>query len=124
MSTACSPTHVGFWQGIDVPGESLSCLVICRLPFEVPDDPRLTAIADQMRAEGIEPFTNYQLPVAVLRFRQGFGRLIRTQTDRGVVCVLDRRIAERNYGRVFLASLPPGIHITSSLSDVAKFLAR
>jgi len=113
-----------FWQGIDVPGESLSCLVICRLPFEVPDDPRLTAIADQMRAEGIEPFTNYQLPVAVLRFRQGFGRLIRTQTDRGVVCVLDRRIAERNYGRVFLASLPPGIHITSSLSDVAKFLAR
>ncbi len=113
-----------FWQGIDVPGESLSCLVICRLPFEVPDDPRLTAIAEQLKAEGIEPFTSYQLPVAVLRFRQGFGRLIRTQTDRGVVCVLDRRIAERNYGRVFLASLPEDIPVTSSLSDVVRFLER
>jgi len=110
-----------FWQGVDVPGESLSCLVICRLPFEVPDDPRLTAIAEKMKQEGVEPFTTYQLPTAVLRFRQGFGRLIRSATDRGVVCVLDRRITDRSYGRVFLNSLPPGIPITVKLADVRAF---
>ncbi len=111
-----------FWQGIDVPGQSLSCLIICRLPFEVPDDPRLAAIAEQMREQGIKPFNAYQVPTAVLRFRQGFGRLIRTQKDRGVVCVLDRRILERSYGSRFLESLPGNLTLTTSLDKVARFL--
>jgi ATP-dependent DNA helicase DinG len=110
-----------FWQGIDVPGEALSCLIICRLPFEVPDDPRLTAIAERMRQQQIEPFTAYQLPTAVLRFRQGFGRLIRTKQDRGVVCVLDRRILVKNYGRLFLNSLPKGLPVTTKLEAVTAF---
>ena len=110
-----------FWQGVDVPGESLSCLIICRLPFEVPDDPRLEAIAERMKAEGLSPFSHYQVPTAVLRFRQGFGRLIRTARDRGVVCVLDRRIVTRPYGRLFLNSLPSGLRITSRPEHVASF---
>ncbi len=110
-----------FWQGIDVPGEALSCLVICRLPFEVPDDPRLTAIAEKLRADGISPFTAYQLPTAVLRFRQGFGRLIRTATDRGVVCVLDRRILAGNYSHSFLKSLPKGVRVTTKVADIDRF---
>ena len=112
-----------FWQGIDVPGEALSCLIICRLPFEVPDDPRLTAIAEKLRAEGISPFTAYQLPTAVLRFRQGFGRLIRTATDRGVVCVLDRRILAGNYSHSFLKSLPKGVRVTTKVADIDRFFA-
>jgi len=112
-----------FWQGIDVPGEALSCLIICRLPFEVPDDPRLTAIAERMRQQQVEPFTAYQLPTAVLRFRQGFGRLIRTKQDRGVVCVLDRRILGKSYGRLFLNSLPKGLPVTTKLDAVATFFA-
>jgi ATP-dependent DNA helicase DinG len=110
-----------FWQGIDVPGEALSCLIICRLPFEVPDDPRLTAIAEKLRADGISPFTAYQLPTAVLRFRQGFGRLIRTATDRGVVCVLDRRILAGNYSHSFLKSLPKGVRVTTKIADIDRF---
>lgn len=110
-----------FWQGIDVPGEALSCLIICRLPFEVPDDPRLTAISEKLKAEGISPFTAYQLPTAVLRFRQGFGRLIRTATDRGVVCVLDKRIIASNYSHSFLKSLPKGVRVTTNPADVARF---
>ncbi|MFO7676312.1 MAG: ATP-dependent DNA helicase [bacterium] len=113
-----------FWQGVDIPGESLSCLIICRLPFEVPDDPRLAAITERLRAEGDEPFFAYQLPTAVLRFRQGFGRLIRSRRDRGVVCVLDRRIITRGYGDTFRRSLPPGINITTDLTAVELFFAR
>jgi len=112
-----------FWQGIDVPGEALSCLIICRLPFEVPDDPRLTAIAERLRAEGASPFTAYQLPTAVLRFRQGFGRLIRTATDRGVVCVLDKRILAGNYSQSFLKSLPKGVRVTTKVADIDRFFA-
>jgi ATP-dependent DNA helicase DinG len=110
-----------FWQGIDVPGEALSCLIIARLPFEVPDDPRLTAIAEKLKADGISPFTVYQLPTAVLRFRQGFGRLIRTAQDRGVVCVLDRRILGKGYGRLFLNSLPKGLPVTTKAADIDRF---
>jgi ATP-dependent DNA helicase DinG len=110
-----------FWQGVDVPGEALSCLVICRLPFEVPDEPRLSAIAEQMREQGLDPFTQYQLPTAVLRFRQGFGRLIRSSQDRGVVCVLDRRVVDRAYGPLFLSSLPAGLPVTENLDDVRSF---
>ena len=111
-----------FWQGIDVPGESLTCLVICRLPFEVPDDPRLTAIGEKLKAEGNHPFPAYQLPTAVLRLRQGYGRLLRTSTDRGVVCILDRRVLTRTYGSVFLKSLPR-VPLVTDLRRVEAFLA-
>ncbi len=91
-----------FWEGVDIPGEALSTLVITRLPFDVPDDPIVAA-----RSETFEkPFEQYSVPEAVLKFRQGFGRLIRTQSDRGVVAVFDRRILTKTYGRVFLESLP------------------
>ncbi len=92
-----------FWEGVDVPGEALSVLVITRLPFAVPSDPII-----QARAETYErPFEEYQVPQAILRFRQGFGRLIRSHTDRGVVVILDRRVQSKSYGRLFLDALPP-----------------
>ncbi len=91
------------WEGIDIPGQDLSVLVLTKLPFGVPDDPIHAARAEMYR----DPFTEYSLPDAVLAFRQGFGRLIRTRTDRGLVVVFDSRLLHRGYGRTFLASLPP-----------------
>lgn len=91
-----------FWEGVDIPGEALSVLVIVKLPFDVPTEPIISA-----RSETFEdPFNEYHIPEAILRFRQGFGRLIRTQSDRGVVAILDRRILTKRYGRAFLESLP------------------
>ncbi|MEA3346092.1 MAG: helicase C-terminal domain-containing protein [Chloroflexota bacterium] len=91
-----------FWEGVDVAGEALSCLVIAKLPFSVPSDPIFAA-----RSETFEdPFGQYAVPQAILRFRQGFGRLIRSKTDRGIVVVLDRRVQSKFYGRAFLDSLP------------------
>ncbi|MCS7178706.1 MAG: helicase C-terminal domain-containing protein [Anaerolineae bacterium] len=91
-----------FWEGIDVPGEALSCLAIAKLPFNVPSDPIFAARSETFD----EPFTQYAVPEAILSFLQGFGRLIRTRTDRGVVAVFDRRLLTRSYGRLFLDSLP------------------
>jgi DNA polymerase-3 subunit epsilon/ATP-dependent DNA helicase DinG len=91
-----------FWEGVDIPGEALSVLVIVKLPFDVPSDPVIAA-----RSETFEdPFNEYNLPEAILRFRQGFGRLIRTQSDRGVVVILDKRVLTKKYGRQFIESLP------------------
>ncbi len=91
-----------FWEGVDIPGEALSVLVIVKLPFDVPSDPIIAA-----RSETYEdPFNEYHLPEAILRFRQGFGRLIRTQSDRGIVAILDKRILTKRYGRSFIESLP------------------
>ena len=92
-----------FWEGVDVVGEALSLLVMARLPFSVPSEPVFAARSELFE----EPFTQYALPQAVLRFKQGFGRLIRTKTDRGVMAVLDRRIKSKRYGQAFLDSLPP-----------------
>ncbi len=92
-----------FWEGIDVVGEALSCVVVARLPFAVPTDPIYAARSEQFD----EPFAQYAVPQAVLRLKQGFGRLIRSRTDRGAVVVLDRRLLTRNYGSVFVRSLPP-----------------
>ncbi len=98
-----------FWEGVDVPGEALSVLLIVKLPFDVPNDPVISA-----RAETFEnAFSEYTLPEAILRFRQGFGRLIRTQSDRGVVAILDRRVRSKQYGQLFLQSLP-GCHLVES----------
>ncbi|MBU8899652.1 ATP-dependent DNA helicase [Corallococcus sp. H22C18031201] len=96
-----------FWEGVDVPGDALSLVIIDRLPFASPGDPLVAARIRQLEARGEEPFEQYQLPQAALALRQGFGRLIRTQADRGIVAMLDRRIVTKGYGRVFLSSLPP-----------------
>jgi ATP-dependent DNA helicase DinG len=91
-----------FWEGVDIPGEALSVLVITKLPFDVPTDPIIAARSETFD----DPFNEYNLPEAILRFRQGFGRLIRTQSDRGVVAILDRRILTKRYGKMFIDSLP------------------
>ncbi|MBX5482669.1 MAG: ATP-dependent DNA helicase [Myxococcaceae bacterium] len=96
-----------FWEGVDVPGEALSLVVIDKLPFASPGDPRVAARIDLLRERGEDPFGAYQLPEAAIALRQGFGRLIRSRRDRGVVAILDPRLRARAYGRTFLRSLPP-----------------
>jgi DNA polymerase-3 subunit epsilon/ATP-dependent DNA helicase DinG len=92
-----------FWEGVDLPGDLLRCVVVARLPFDVPDDPLVEGRAERYD----DPFREYQLPQAALRLRQGVGRLIRTKSDRGAIVVLDRRLITRDYGPTLLASLPP-----------------
>jgi ATP-dependent DNA helicase DinG len=110
-----------FWEGVDVPGEALSLVMIDRLPFAVPDDPLTAARISRIREQGGDPFSGYQLPRAALALKQGFGRLIRTRRDRGVVALLDGRILRRPYGNLLLGSLPPECPRTELLDDVARF---
>lgn len=95
-----------FWEGVDIQGASLSCLVIVKLPFAVPNHPVVAARSEQLRMRGISPFDHYSVPQAVIRFAQGFGRLIRSGSDRGAIFVLDRRLTDARYGRQFIRSLP------------------
>jgi len=96
-----------FWQGVDVPGESLSNVIIVRLPFAVPNHPLIQGRIEKLRASGEMPFFKYQLPSAIIKFKQGFGRLVRKKTDKGIVVVLDSRIVTKSYGRKFIESIPP-----------------
>jgi ATP-dependent DNA helicase DinG len=95
-----------FWGGVDVPGEALSNVIITRLPFAVPDHPLTEAKLELIEERGGDPFTEYSLPEAVLKLRQGVGRLIRTKTDRGIIVILDNRIVTKPYGRAFMQALP------------------
>jgi DNA polymerase-3 subunit epsilon/ATP-dependent DNA helicase DinG len=105
-----------FWEGVDMPGEALSCLAITRLPFAVPTDPIFAARSETFD----EPFLQYSVPDAILKFRQGFGRLIRTKTDRGVVAVFDKRLLTKQYGQQFLQSLPDCTVRRGPSSDLAQ----
>lgn len=95
-----------FWEGVDVSGSALSCVIITKLPFAVPDHPLTAARIETLRAKGYNPFMSYQLPQAIIRFKQGYGRLIRSRDDRGVVVVADPRVRSKRYGKLFLDALP------------------
>jgi len=112
-----------FWQGVDVPGEQLSCVIVDRLPFAVPSDPIVAARVAALEEDGRNPFAEFQVPQAVLALKQGFGRLIRTKTDRGVLALLDNRIQRMAYGKIFLESLPK-YKMTNSLAEVSRFLGQ
>ena len=111
-----------FWEGVDVRGEALSCVIIDKLPFAAPDDPLLQARLNAIREHGKDPFMSYQLPQAVIALKQGAGRLIRDEGDCGVLMLCDARLFSKSYGRVFLNSLPD-MPITRSLDNVSEFLA-
>lgn len=109
-----------FWEGVDVQGEALSCVIVDRLPFASPGDPIVSARVEKLKKEGKEPFSCFQVPMAVLALKQGLGRLIRTRTDRGVLCILDTRILTRSYGRTFRQSLYSS-PMRQDLEDIEAF---
>jgi ATP-dependent DNA helicase DinG len=111
-----------FWQGVDVVGDALRLVIITRLPFDVPSEPLVQARAEQVAAGGRSAFAHYSLPRAVLKLKQGFGRLIRSRADRGAVVVLDPRLVQRRYGRRFLGSLPAATRVTGGLAAVESVL--
>ena len=112
-----------FWQGVDVQGEALSCVIVDRLPFSVPTDPVVSARMRAVASEGANPFFDYQVPAAVITLKQGFGRLIRSLEDRGVLVLLDPRIERQKYGKVFLESLPP-YRVTRDIGEVETFFEK
>ena len=110
-----------FWQGVDIPGESLKSVIITKLPFDVPSEPLTEARMEALRKSGIDPFRHYQIPRAIIQLKQGFGRLIRKKSDTGVVSILDSRMVHRSYGKQFLASLPD-CKMSREIKDVRDFL--
>ena len=109
-----------FWQGVDVPGQALECVVIFKLPFAVPDNPVTEAKMEFLAQKGKDPFINYQVPQAIIMLKQGFGRLIRTKTDHGIIAILDPRIKTRYYGKRFIESLPK-CSLATTLSELKNF---
>jgi len=112
-----------FWEGVDVQGEALSCVIIDRLPFSVPNEPILEARLEKIAANGGAPFRDYQVPEAIILLKQGLGRLIRTRQDRGVMAILDNRLLTKSYGKIFLKSLPP-FPIVYRREEIKKFFSR
>jgi ATP-dependent DNA helicase DinG len=112
-----------FWQGVDVKGEALSAVIIDKLPFQVPSDPLVAARSARIEREGGNPFSEYQVPSAILRLKQGFGRLLRSTTDRGVLAVLDNRLSTKSYGRLFMDSLPD-YEVTNRIEDLVEFMGQ
>ena len=100
-----------FWEGVDVVGEALRCVILVKLPFQVPSEPIVEARSEAIRNEGGNPFFEYAVPRAIVKFKQGFGRLIRNRHDRGCIVCLDSRLMTKNYGRSFINSLPPCLHL-------------
>jgi ATP-dependent DNA helicase DinG len=111
-----------FWQGVDVAGDQLSCVIVDKLPFASPGDPVVAARIERLKNRGQNAFGEYQVPVAVLMLKQGLGRLIRTASDHGILAVLDSRLVHKSYGRRFLESLPPA-RLVHELDAVARFMA-
>ncbi|WP_394174055.1 ATP-dependent DNA helicase DinG [Guptibacillus hwajinpoensis] len=111
-----------FWEGVDIPGEDLSCLIIVRLPFSPPDNPVFQARSERLKESGGNPFMELSLPEAIIRFKQGFGRLVRSQRDRGAVFVFDRRIISTRYGRSFVKSLPDVPLLKGSVEELVNEL--
>ena len=109
-----------FWEGVDVQGEALSCVVIARLPFPQVGEPIVEARSEKVTENGGSSFRDYMLPEAIIKFRQGFGRLVRAKTDRGVVVIADPRLAQKNYGAIFRRALPASVHTSSSLEDLVS----
>ena len=109
---------LSFWEGVDVEGESLECVVLVKLPFKVPDEPLTQARAEDIERRGGNAFIEYSVPLAVIKFKQGFGRLIRNRTDHGAVLILDKRVVEKFYGQAFLNSLPPCRVVSGKSEDV------
>lgn len=112
-----------FWEGVDVRGEALSCVIIDKLPFASPGDPVLQARLEAIRQQGMNPFMSQQLPSAVITLKQGAGRLIRDSSDTGVLMICDPRLRSKPYGRIFLASLP-AMPVTNTQQEVEAFFAR
>jgi ATP-dependent DNA helicase DinG len=110
-----------FWQGVDVKGEALSAVIIDKLPFQVPSDPLVAARSARIQRQGGNAFSEYQVPNAILRLKQGLGRLIRSTTDRGILAVLDNRLSTKSYGRLFMASLPD-YQVTDRIEDLVNFM--
>ena len=109
-----------FWEGVDVPGEALQLVVIDRIPFAVPSDPLVAARCEALAAEGRAAFAHYMLPMAAMTLKQGFGRLLRTRRDRGVVAVFDGRLHSKHYRHMLLASLPPA-PVCHTLEELTEF---
>jgi ATP-dependent DNA helicase DinG len=112
-----------FWQGVDVPGPALRLVIIDKLPFDVPTDPLIAARCDRLKQQGEAPFMKYLVPAAALALKQGFGRLIRSRRDRGIVAILDARLTRKGYGRVLLRSLPPATRCRT-MPEVVQFWQR
>ncbi len=112
-----------FWEGVDVPGDPLRGLIIQKLPFRVPSEPITAARMEAIKLAGGDPFHDFMLPHAALRLKQGFGRLIRSRTDRGAVLILDDRIVSKRYGRYLRESLPDAPFVKGAWTDVRRRVA-